>query len=349
MVDQEILRQKLADKVWNTLFGGGDSALLPPWRIRSGRHDHRMVREAEMAAVRSMLADLDDLHAGRQRLNTLGELVEAAPLRDADNIRFNPLIELAEEDPLSALRVPDTAAALQSVRREADIQALRQSLNVRRIGLRADMLSETVEFSRFSEKPVEPDWLWRWKEMACRAVSDDFQDMWARVLVQEVCRPGIHSLRILHFLSLLSSADIATVRLMARLDLGGFICRDASGYYMDEVHEPMLEHMRQMGLISDQEEQAVTLKSVTEQGFRCVLRCQGKALYIEGDDEAPRLSIIPFTLLGREVVSLFPGMADSAYLFALGNELKRRGFRIDIGDWVGQAGGSGLFIEKMSL
>lgn len=340
------LQQRLADKVWQTVFGGGESALLPPWRLRGDLKDPRRVREAELAAIQSMLDELDDLHSGRRIFNRHGELVDAPP-DDSHHVKLNPLIEQAEEDPLSALRVPGLGEALQKVRLEADILALRHSLNVRRIGLRADMLAETFPLDAMSERAVDADWLLRWQESAARAVATDFQEMWACVLVDEVRQPGSHSLRTLAFLATLSRADMTTIRFMTRLDLGGFICRDASAYFQRDIHEPMFAQMEVMGLVQAGAEKVV-LRTVSESGFRAVLRCQSKALYLEGEGSELELGAWLFTPLGREVNALFTDRPDTGYLFALGNALKRRGYRIDIGDWQGQAGG-GFFSEKISL
>lgn len=340
------LRQRLADKLWHTLFGSGeDVALLAPWQMRERNKSPGAVREAELAAIQTMLDELDDLHRGRKVFNHHGAIV-AAP-EDDSGVRLNPLIELAEEDPLAALCVPGTADALKAVRLEADILALRHSLNVRRTALRADMLIEGSAPEIVSERAVDADWLLRWQEAAARAVASDFQDMWARVLVNEVRQPGTHSLRTLAFLATVSRMDMNTIRFMTRLDLGGFICRDVAGYFQEEIHAPMFAVMETMGLLQC-DVPPVVLKSAVRKGFRAVLRCQDKALYIEGEGRELKLGASLFTALGREVNALFIGMPDTAYLFALGNELKRRGYRIDIGDWE-TSGGSGLFSEKMSL
>lgn len=348
MTATRALQQKLADKVWNTLFGGGDSALLPPWRLRDKPQNHQLIREAELAAIQTMLDELEDLHSGRRIFNHHGEIVAAADAQLLASIRFNPLIEQAEEDPLSVLRVPGTAEALRDVRLEADILALQHSLNVRRTGLRADMLAEVFTLETLSERPVDPDWLLRWKECAARAVATDFQDMWARVLVDEVRQPGTHSLRTLAFLATLSRAEMASIRFMTGLDLGGFICFEAADYFHRDIHTPMFMQLESLGLLKPGPDTMV-LKSVAERGFRAVLRCQNKALYIEGIGHELAIGVYVLTPLGCEVNALFNGLADMGYLFSLGNTLKKRGFHIDIGDWHGQADGTGLFSEKMRL
>lgn len=344
------LRQKLADKLWHTLFGGGDSAFLSPWRLRQSDKDPQQVRVAELKALQGMLAELDDLHAGRKRFNSLGEIIETPPDEEfISTIRFNSVIEQTADDPLAFLQIPSTARALRDVRHEADILALRHTLNVRRIALRADHLTETVDLQSVSERPVDADWLLRWQEAAARAVAEDFQNMWARVLVNEVRHPGSHSLRTLAFLATLSRSDVEMLMLATRLDLGGFICRDAPAYFNDAIHGPLFEQLRDMGLMGDDSKGMVTLKSVSREDFRAVLRCQGKALFIRGDGLQLTMPVHPFTRLGREVVGLFQGLADTAYLFAVGNGLKKRGFQVDIGDWFGQDGGTGLFSEQMKI
>lgn len=350
MTESNSLREKLADKLWNTLFGGGDSAMLPPWSLRQGGKDVQQVRERELGAIAAMLAELDDLHAGRKRFNSLGEIVETSPDSEfISTVRFSSFIEQAPEDPLGLLKVPSTAKALRDVRLDADIQALRRTLNVRRIGLRADLLAETIEVQTVSDRPIDPDWLLRWQEAAARAVAEDFQNLWARVLVNEVRQPGSHSLRTLAFLASLSRSDVESLMLVARLDLGGFICRDAPGYFHADIHGPLFEQLRDMGLMGDESKGMVTLKSVSREDFRAVARCQNKALFIRGDGLQLTLPVHPFSRLGREVVSLIPAMADTAYLFAVANALKKRGFQIEIGDWFGQDGGGGLFSEQMTV
>jgi hypothetical protein len=351
MKDTPSLRQKLADKLWHTLFGGGESALMAPWRRSDDKRNHQQVREAELKAIEGMLADLDGLHAGRKVFDRSGELVDAPQDDYRPSGKFSSFIEQAAADPLAELRVPTVAESLAKVRQEAEIQMLRQALNVRRIGLRADILAETIELESMSERAVDADWLLRWKDAAARAVATDFQEMWARVLVDEVRQPGTHNLRTLAFLNTVSKADMTTLRFMMRLDLGGFISLEAAGYFNKDIHTPMFTQMEAMGLLQP-DAGKVRVKSVEEKNFRAVLRCQSKALYIEGPDEGSELQLLArtFTALGREISSLFTtGLPDTAYLFALGNALKKRGYHIDIGDWSGKPGEKGLFSEKMSL
>ncbi|HQV40995.1 MAG: DUF2806 domain-containing protein [Moraxellaceae bacterium] len=350
MTEGNSLRAKLADKLWNTLFGGGETAMLSPWSLRQSGKSVQQVRERERLAIAGMLAELDDLHAGRKRFNSLGEIVDKpADSEFISTVRFNTIIEQAPEDPLDILRVPSTTKALRDVRLEADIQALRRALNVRRIGLRADLLAETIEVQAVSDRPLDPDWLLRWQEAAARAVAEDFQHLWARVLVDEVCQPGSHSLRTLTVLTSLSRSDVEALMLAARLDLGGFICRDAPSYFHADIHEPLFEQLRDMGLMSDDNKGMMTLRSVSREHFRAVVRCQNKALFIRGDGLQLSLPVHPFNRLGREVVSLISAKADTAYLFAVANAVKKRGFQVEIGDWFGQDGGSGLFSEQITV
>lgn len=342
------LQQKLADKLWSTVFGGEETALLPPWQLRQEKQDHTAIRDAELAAIDAMLADLNALERGQKILNHKGELVDAPVDELAAIVKLNPLIERAGADPLDSLRVPSLAKALEGVRREADIRALRHSLNVRRIGLRADKMAEAKSVDALSERPVDPDWLLRWQENAGRAVAADFQDMWASVLVDEVRQPGTHSLRTLAFLATISKADLTIIRFVMRLNVQGFVCFEAEQYFQPDIHEPMLLQMVDMGLL-EPDIGLVRIRSVADSSFRAVLRSHDKALYIEGDGRELAVKAQKFTALGGRISTLFGGKPDTGYLFALGNALKKRQFRVEIGDWLGQSGGGGLFSEKMSL
>lgn len=196
---------------------------------------------------------------------------------------------------------------------------------------------------------MDPDWLLRWQEAAARAVAEDFQNLWARVLVDEVRQPGSHSLRTLAFLASLSRSDVEALMLAARLDMGGFICSDAPGYFHADIHAPLFDLLRDMGLMQDERKGSVTLRSVSRADFRAVVRCQNKALFLRGEGLQVTLPVHQFSRLGREVIGLIPAMADTAYLFAVATALKKRGFQIEIGDWFGQDGGGGLFSEQMTV
>lgn len=319
---------RLADKVWRTLFGGGDGAAMASWQAQRRPQDRARVREAELKAIAAMHAELDDLHAGRKAFNRAGEIVDVVVDRAVSRVALNSIIEVQEEDPLAGLQVPDTAEALRAVRLEADIGALRRSLNVRRIGLRAEALAEESGVTALSERAVDADWLLRWQEAAARAVAVDFQDLWARVLVDEVRQPGTHSLRTLSFLATLSRADVETIRIVSRLDLGGFVCREAPGYFHDDIHAPMFALLEDMGLMASDPAAEERLPTTAASGLKVVLRCHDKALQVEGVGEALVLPARRCTRLGAEVLALFGDSGDPAYLFAVGNGLRQRGYRI---------------------
>lgn len=339
MTDNADLRVKLVEKVWRTLFGGGESAVMAPWQAQRRAKDRPRVRDAELKAIATMHAELDDLHAGRKTFNRAGEIVEARDDRSVSRIVLNSIIEVQEEDPVASLQVPDTAEALRAVHLEADIAALRRSLNLRRVGLRAEALAEETAATALSERPVDPDWLMRWQEAAARAVATDFQDLWARVLVDEVRQPGTHSLRVLSFLATLSRADVETIRIVSRMDMGGYVCRDAPGYFQNDIHEPMFDLLEYMGLLDPDASAAVVLPTTVSSGLRATLNCHGRMLVVEGVGESLAVPVRRFTRIGREVFTLFGGGADSAYLFAVSNVLKQRGYKVGMAMGQPPAGG----------
>ena len=71
-------------------------------------------------------------------------------------------------------------------------------------------------------------------------------------------------------------------------------------------------------------------------------------MYFENTDDDQRLPVFRLTRFGREVFSLCQADADTAYLLAVASELKKRGFTIRLGDWMGD-GVQGLFAERMAV
>lgn len=349
MGDKKQLRHRLADKVWNTLFGSDIPGILSPIRIRRCRHKYIDVRQAELVGIKSMMRDLDELHAGRKRLNPQGQLIDSLDDQDTLEIQLNPVIELADDELLNQVSSPDTAIALRHARQSADIQALRLTLNLRLIAIRADLLSFSIAVGQVSERPVDLEWMARWQEVASRATSPSLQEMWARVLLNEVSKPGHHSFRSLHFLTMLSNSDAAALRLLAGLDMNGSICREAQSYFLPDVHGALFKQMTELGILVNATPKKLRLSSVATDHFQTVIRCQDKALYVEGETDEVSLHVTPITALGKEILALFPARADSAYLFAIGNVLKQRGLRVEIGDWVAHNGKDGLFIEQWNL
>jgi hypothetical protein len=135
---------------------------------------------------------------------------EATPLDEAAaRARFAALLLPAVgEATFQAARDPDTAAetglAERAARRIDQRESARQARIERIIGLAA------AEFAPVqAEIPADSAWLSRFFERAQDAESEAEQEIWARLLAQELAEPGACSKRALDFLGAMDAWELA--------------------------------------------------------------------------------------------------------------------------------------------
>ncbi|NNM51450.1 MAG: DUF2806 domain-containing protein, partial [Pseudomonadales bacterium] len=316
--------ERCADKIGQGVPMSAEFGLLPSWELRRWPETLDVRIQRELDAVDSLLTDIDDLRSHRKFLDTHG-LLENLRDVEAPDIRFNPVIESVEQDLRSSLERMNTSEAMQAARHEFDLHILRQALTLRRVLLIAYQLLRREESPPVNERPLDRDWVRRWRDLAQRYAHQELQELWARILIQETAQPGTHTLSDLNFYAELDLNSLDVLRFMARLVLDHGIWQEVGYYFLPEVHEDLFEQMQYWVLLGPVSE--VSIKSVASSDFRKVLRCREKALYIEGPGLSLNLRQRLLSRRGQRLLSLLPVTADSAYLFALGQYLKQRGYR----------------------
>lgn len=135
---------------------------------------------------------------------------EAIPLDEAAaRARFAALLlPVVGEATVQAAREPDAAAAAslaeRAARRIDQREQARQARIERMISLAA------AEFAPVqAEVPPDSAWLSRFFERAQDAESETEQDIWARLLAQELAEPGACSKRALDFLAAMDAWELA--------------------------------------------------------------------------------------------------------------------------------------------
>ena len=203
-----------------------------------------------------------------------------------------------------------------------------------------------------STVPVDADWMVRWRDGAQDAVSVQLKRYWARLLAGEVLKPETYSVRTMEFMRTISRRDLEMMTICARFCFNQFIYRSPGTYFSEALHLPMFEQLEELGLLRGVygRPESFTLQSTTADDFRAILPLGRKAIFVEGGSASDdfRLPVYRLTRFGREVFSLCPADADMAYLMAVANELKKRGFEVRLGDWVSDSG-QGLFAERMHV
>lgn len=338
------------DKLWQTLFGRGVRALVSPAELRRRGLERRTVRARELREIARVQREIQSLIDGKLRLGRDGRLREPADDELMSAVRLNSVIVNAgADDPVEQL---DTAKLLQKADRDGAMRAVRREMAIRHIAVLAEEECRNLPLESVSTVQVDPDWLIRWRDGAQDAVSVQLKRFWARLLTGEVLKPSTYSVRTMEFLRTISRADLEMLGICARFCFDGFIYRSPGQYFSADLHLRMFEQLEELGLLRGVYGRAESwlLRSSTEDGFRAILPCARKAIFVEGGDAGDdfRLPAYRLTRFGREIFSLCHADADMAYLMAVAGELKKNHFTVRLGDWVGDAG-QGLFSERMAL
>lgn len=338
------------DKLWRTVFGKGVGGLVAPEDIRRRNMDRRAVRARELREIARVQRELQSITEGRLRIDRDGKMREAMDDELLEAVRLNPVIVSAgHDDPVEQL---DTPKMLREAGRSHAMRAVRRDLAIRHIAILAEEECRNLPLEKVSTVQVDGDWLVRWRDGAQDAVSVQLKRYWARLLAGEVLKPSTYSVRTMEFMRTISRADLEMITICARFCFDGFIYRNPGNYFSKELHLPMFEQLEELGLLRGVygRPESWLLESTTVDGFRAILACSRKAIFIEGGDASDdfRLPVFRLTRFGREVFSLCPVDADMAYMLAVAGELKKQGFEVRLGDWMEESG-QGLFAERMQI
>lgn len=342
-----LLRHQWLDKLWMFVFDGNSGGLMSPGQIRRERRNHQQVRQLEMEAILKAEGDINGIHQGIKALDDHGNLIDTpqvetvATHRVIENSAIEQGLDLGLETPASMIR---TAV------REVSVRDLERSLNIRKIFILAEIEILASEERAVSSKPVNAEWMIRWRGNAENAFHAESQLLWARILITELASPGTYSLGALAALRQLSHDDLQILRIIGKYAFPAFIY-DAHQYFKRDTHHNWFEVMEDLGLLNHSTS-LLDLKELPAQGGMLYLPCGNKALKVSGFAalKSVDIPIFKLTRIGRQLFPLAVNEADLAYVFELGRYLKEQGCEVEIGDWISADGEEkGQFVSKMAL
>lgn len=316
--------------MWETLAEKGVGGLLTPWQtIREGRALHE-VRRQELLMLAQAEKDAADVRAGRKQLCRDGtilltmasELASESALQNTGQ-RIEPKFFLPD-----AIRHANTTAAVDQARNE---------INVSKAVLYAEEQLKT-DHQVPSDRDVEDDWLFIWRDYAGRVGAEDLQRLWGSVLAGEVKSPGRYSMRTLELLKTLSRSEAEAISRLARYEINGVIARGQK-FHLEEhgLNFGELLRMQEIGLISGVESIGLTMtyESIITEKFMKALISNRKALIVENKDSSKKLSIeaYPLTEVGKQILGLGSFEPDLEYLNLIGKQIASQGFTVMLCDW----------------
>ncbi|WP_325950932.1 DUF2806 domain-containing protein [Pseudomonas putida] len=317
--------EKLVIKLWETLADKGIGSLLAPWQVgREGRARNE-IRRHEILMLAQAEADAADIRSGKKLLRSDGTLLPARSidiLSDMDE-RIEPTLGLSK--------------AVEYGNRASAAAAARSEINATKAILFAEE-QLSVDQQAPSDRPVDDDWLFTWREHAGKVSTEDLQRLWGSVLAGEVKAPGKYSIRTLEFLKTLSKSEAETISKLAGYVINGCIARSKNAYLESKgISFGMLLNMQELGVISGVESIGLTQTHTSNavDKFIRALVSHNKALIIEHNDASKTIEfeIYMLTAVGRQVLELGSFEADTDYLRLVGKEFVEKGFAVKLADW----------------
>ena len=169
----------LRERIWDTIFINGLGGLLKSWQIeRTGLAEAHVQRKKMLIEAQTEM-DIMKVKSGAITINDRGEMVTN------ENDKF-----------------------IQVMLDDEKMQVLKRKVNLLKTLDKTFLLLEdkTENCDETSEMPSE-EWFERWREYSEKANIEEMQELWAKILNQEIRYGGSISLRTLDFLRSISRKE----------------------------------------------------------------------------------------------------------------------------------------------
>lgn len=337
--------EKLLIKLWNTLAKGGVGSLLTPWQIKRVGRAWTEVRCEELLMLTQAEKDARDIKEGKKTLLEDGRLVQIPDANDGE-VKTD---EYGRIEP--TLFLESTAEKISNFKRAEEIQ---QEININRT---LYLVEEELLRSKQepSDKEVDPDWLFRWREAAKNTNNEQLRDIWAKTLAGEVKSPGSYSLRTLEFIRNISQDEALAISLLGQFAVGRSIFKTKR---LEEagIDFGFLLQMDDLGILhgvqgGDLSGLVLNFNSQVSDRFFTVIINRNLVLTVASDDPSKKLSLECYQIskVGAELLSLGDFNADEGYMREIGTKIGGQGFTVEIGQYlpIGPDRGRILNAEKI--
>lgn len=333
--------EELLMKLWDTLVEKGIGGLLEPWQtLRVGRAAAD-VRAYELVKLAEAERDATEIRSGKLEPSQSSYLI-SSPIQKGESV--------SEQE--------HQRLALNIATRSAVADALRKEVNVAKAVIHAenDLRDDPTPPS---DKAIDPDWLYRWRDYVGSISSDDLQALWGKVLAGELKTPGNYSFRLLDFLRNLTVEEARLVEAIAPFAIKDFIVREkdvakpGSALLNEGITFATLLRLQSLGIVSGVDSVGLvkTLSSRVQEKFLELLPCHDKGLLISAEDPKRqfRLEVFVLTELGQQVLRLSKFKANEENLRDVGNRILAMGFDVHLVDCSSVDGKTYQFTNAQSL
>lgn len=346
-MNQSFYRVQLLKKLWVHLTPKETYGLSSPDKIQRSGLNLGEVRRRELSHLLTVERQLHELRRGHSAMDSSGRLIRCAEIRDIRDVKLVSIIENAEQADVQTESLPDLARMLDNAEDLQRLHELERVLRLQKLYLLAERMILGMTLSEIDTGPLDRRWLNRWKLNASESSNGALQQLWARILVNELIKPGRTSLWALAYLSNFSLEDAENLTHLASWLCGDFIYRSALQAISSPIDSAsMLHRLEEQSIVRGVTGKVLTktLLSESETEFSYQMVLADKLLLIQSRQARPELNIPAYliTSVGKELLSLVPGIADPPYLELIVQDLQARGMTVKIVDNV-------LAIQEASL
>jgi len=329
--------EKLVIKMWETIAEKGIGTALKPWHEKRLGMAKNHVRRDEIL----MLAEAEKLAADIRTGKTpsIENKLEFKSKNVVNNNRIEPILNLDD----LAFKTTNIDVA-ESIRKEVNVS-------------KAVLIAENIlleEQQDTSDKDIEDDWLYSWREYAGRVSASELQELWGRILAGEFKNPGSYSYRTMEFLKGLSKAEAELIGKLAQFIIAGNIVRNKSQILEGEgITFGSLLFLQEIGVLSGVEAVGLSMEITgdSKEKFFKPLISNNKVIMLEHEDPKKilKLGIYQITQIGQQVLALASFQSNEEYLVSIAKDLAKQGYSVKLADWKQETAEIGRFSNPQTV
>jgi hypothetical protein len=325
--------EKLVLKMWETIAEKGIGSALQPWHEKRLGIAKNHVRRDEILMLAEAEKLAEDIRAGKTY--PIENKLEFKSQNVVNNDRVEPILNLDD----LAFKTTNIDMA----------ESIRKDVNVSKSVLIAEKILLDEQQST-SEKDIEDDWLYSWRDYAGRVSASELQELWGRILAGEVKNPGSYSFRTMEFLKGLSKTEAELIGNLAPFIIAENIVRDKEQILEKEgITFGSLLFLQEIGVLSGVEALGLSIELTSNSNEKYIkyLISNNKVVLLEHKDptKIPKLGIFQVTQIGRQVLALASFQSNEEYVVSIAKDMAKQGYSVKIADWKQETAESGRFFN----
>jgi hypothetical protein len=325
--------EKLVLKMWETIAEKGIGSALQPWHEKRLGIAKNHVRRDEILMLAEAEKLAEDIRAGKTY--PIENKLEFKSQNVVNNDRVEPILNLDD----LAFKTTNIDMA----------ESIRKDVNVSKSVLIAEKILLDEQQST-SEKDIEDDWLYSWRDYAGRVSASELQELWGRILAGEVKNPGSYSFRTMEFLKGLSKTEAELIGNLAPFIIAENIVRDKDQILEKEgITFGSLLFLQEIGVLSGVEALGLSIELTSNSNEKYIkyLISNNKVVLLEHKDptKIPKLGIFQVTQIGRQVLALASFQSNEEYVVSIAKDMAKQGYSVKIADWKQETAESGRFFN----